>query len=84
MTRTQLVSVLAQRTGVRGEDVKKVVDELFDRVILEEVENGRTVAVRGFGTFEGRLRKALLVRHPKTGEPLHIPARRVLTLRPSR
>lgn len=84
MTRTQLVSVLAQRTGVRGEDVKKVVDELFDRLIPEEVESGRSVAVRGFGTFEGRLRKARLVRHPETGELLHVPARRVLTLRLAR
>jgi nucleoid DNA-binding protein len=84
MTRTQLVSMLAQRTGVRGEDVKKVVDELFDRLIGEEVEAGRSVAVRGFGTFEGRLRKARLVRHPETGELLHVPAKRVLTLRPSR
>lgn len=84
MTRTQLVSILARRTGVRGEDVKKVVDELFDRLIPDEVEAGRSVAVRGFGTFEGRVRKALLVRHPKTGEPLHVPARRVLTLRASR
>lgn len=84
MTRTQLVSILAQRSGVRADDVRRVVDELFDRLIPEEVMAGRSVAVRGFGTFEAKVRKARLVRHPETGELLHVPARRALTLRPAR
>ena len=84
MTRTQLVSILAQKTGVRADDVKKVVDELFDHLIPNEVEAGRSVAVRGFGTFEGRVKRARLVRHPGSGELLHVPAKRVLSLRPSR
>jgi DNA-binding protein HU-beta len=84
MTRTQLVSTLARRSGVHADDVKRVIDELFDRLIPTEVASGRSVAVRGFGTFEGKVRKARLVRHPESGELLHVASRRVLSLRPAR
>jgi nucleoid DNA-binding protein len=84
MTRTQLLMTLAHKTGVHPDDVKKVVDALFDDVIPTEVEAGRSVAVRGFGTFEARFRQARLVRHPETKELMHIPARYALVLRPAK
>jgi len=84
MTRTQLLATLALKTGVHPDHVKKVVDALFDDIIPTEVDAGRSVAVRGFGTFEARLRQARLVRHPETRELMHVPARYALVLRPAK
>lgn len=84
MNKTQLITALARRSGLGHGDVRRVIDALFDEVIPEELEAGRSVAIRGFGTFEARLRAPRLARNPSTGEAIQVPARTQFALKPAR
>jgi len=85
MNKTQLVMALARRTALGQEVVARVVDALFDAdgVLQEELVAGRSVALRGFGTFEPQRRRPRLGRNPSTGEPIHLPATMVAAFRPA-
>ena len=84
MNKTQLIQSLARHTGLGKDEVTRVVDALFDVVIPTELAAGRSVAIRGFGTFEARALGPRLAKNPATGEPVQVPARRRLALRPAR
>ncbi len=60
-----------------------VVDTLFSS-IMEALEQGNSIEIRGFGTFKVRERKARMGQNPKTGESVAIPARRIPVFTPSR
>ena len=52
--------------------VAVIVDKLIGE-LKSSLENGATIELRGFGTFEPRLRKGRKVAHnPKTGELLSV------------
>ena len=57
--------------------VQDVVEHLLEK-IKDSLGNGETIELRGFGTFEPRLRKAKSsARNPKTGETIKIKASKV-------
>ena len=52
--------------------IQEIVEKFLDEV-KASLENGSTIELRGFGTFEPRLRKGRSVaRTPKTGELLSV------------
>lgn len=58
---------------------EQAVKAVFDA--LDTLTRTRPVQVRGFGTFQRKYRKARTGRDPRTGEPIPIPAKEVLTFR---
>ncbi|MCR5254099.1 MAG: HU family DNA-binding protein [Treponema sp.] len=63
-----LINSIYEKTGFDKQDIQTVADRLFEEV-SKALENGSTIELRGFGTFEPRLRKGREVaRNPKTGE----------------
>ncbi|MFW8600038.1 HU family DNA-binding protein [Desulfobacterota bacterium M19] len=44
--------------------------------LVEGLKNGQRVEIRGFGSLSVRERSAKSVPNPKTGEMMHIPARK--------
>lgn len=85
MNKTQLIAALTRRTSLAREVVTQVVDAVFDAdgVIQDELLAGRSVAIRGFGTFEPQRRRPRLARNPTTGEPIPLPATLVAGFRPA-
>ena len=72
VTKVDLVDAVYKSTDVEKQDIQKVVDSflLHTREVLEK---GSTIELRGFGTFEARLRKGRAVaRNPKTGEKISV------------
>lgn len=71
-TKHDIIASVAKFTGLTQADTKIVVEELLQTVgkILEE---GKSIEIRGFGTFYTKERKPRPARNPKTGEvvPLH-------------
>ena len=65
---------------------KKVIQEVFDSILAEFktcLSKGSTVELRGFGTFEPRLRKGREnARNPKTGEAISVEPHYVAAFRP--
>jgi integration host factor subunit beta len=52
--------------------------ELILETIVEALEQGRRVEIRGFGSFCVRQRKARVTKNPKTGKIMEIPPRKTV------
>lgn len=72
ITKSDLVDSIYKSTDIEKKVILKVVDSflLNMRNVMEE---GSTIELRGFGTFEKRLRKGrAAARNPKTGEKIKV------------
>ena len=77
MTKSELVRELAEEHELPRKQVGELVEALFDR-ITAVLKSGDKVALTPFGVFRIRDRAARMARNPQTGEPVHVPAKRVL------
>ena len=73
MTKTDLVSAVAEKAGVTKKDAGAVLDALIEEII-GAVKKGDKVQFVGFGTFELRERAARTGLNPQTKEQIEIPA----------
>ncbi len=78
MTKTQILSTLAERSGLAKKDVQTLMDELAT-LAYAEAQNGFTLP--GLGKLELKDRAARMGRNPATGEQIHIPAKKVVKFR---
>ncbi len=83
MNKTDLVDLVAEKTGLTKKDSDAAVS-----AVLEGVEDilakGDKVQLVGFGTFEVRERKAREGRNPATGETIKIAAQKVPAFKPGK
>jgi DNA-binding protein HU-beta len=73
MNRSEVVVETARRTGLLAADVSIALDGLKG-VIADAVQRGDKVVVPGFLTAERVSRAERRGRHPRTGEPIMVPA----------
>ena len=71
-----LIDKMAIEAGISKASAGKALNALLDG-IQQALEDGDRVALSGFGTFKTSDRAARMGRNPQTGQPVHIPARRV-------
>ena len=72
VTKYDLVESVYQNTKCEKRVVQDIVENLFTELKLA-LKDGATIELRGFGTFEPRLRKGRSrARNPKTGEQLSV------------
>lgn len=78
MTKVDLVEKVAGRVDLTKKETEQVVDVIFDSIAkaLASTEDGK-VELRGFGSFRVRTRESRQGRNPQTGNPVHVPAKRV-------
>ena len=79
MNKSELVDALASQAGLTKADAGRAVDALFGTdggIIAGAMKHNDRVQITGFGTFEGKNRKARMGRNPRTGQAIHIPASR--------
>jgi DNA-binding protein HU-beta len=75
MTKSQLVSKLADAGGMGRKQVDELMNSLVD-TIVKSVKKGENVKIPGLGIFRLRKMKARMGRNPQTGEAIKIPARK--------
>jgi DNA-binding protein HU-beta len=73
MTKSELVSSIAEKVKMTKSDVENVLDS-FLSVVTETLEKREEVRLVGFGVFGTRDRKATTARNPKTREPIEVEA----------
>jgi DNA-binding protein HU-beta len=78
MTKSQVMTHLAGKTGLPKKQVAEVFDETLN-LACKEAKNG--FVLPGFGKLVVANRKARMGRNPQTGEPIKIPAKRVCKFR---
>jgi len=83
-TKADLIDALSGKTGLQLKAIHQGIDVLFE-LIKEGLLAGKTIELRGFGTFEIRQRKGKLhARNPKTGKILSVEDHGVVFFRPGR
>ncbi len=78
MTKSEIIGRLAEKSGLHKKQVTDLLEALA-QLAYQEAQNGFTVP--GLGKLVLVDRAARMGRNPKTGEPLHIPAKRTLKFR---
>lgn len=73
MNKTELTIALAEKTGCTKADVAKVLNG-FVEVVEEQLAQGASVQIIGFGTFETSKYEERTGRNPQTGKTITIPA----------
>ena len=76
MTRSELVSVIAEKNSLKKKDAEAILSSVID-TITETLAKGEKVAISGFGTFEVRDRAEKNAINPATKKPIVIPAKKV-------
>ncbi len=77
MNKSELVSAVAQKSGLTKVDAKKALDGVLE-AIGEELKNDGRVVLVGFGTFSVTERSARKGINPRTKEPIDIAAKKVV------
>ena len=81
LTKAEIIKNINESTGIDTSSIGIVINQMFEE-LKEALIEDRTIELRGFGTFEARVRKAKANAHnPKTGEPCSVEAHRVATFK---
>lgn len=76
MTKSELVAHLARRVPFPRKAAEATVDAIF-ATVTDALKRGERVEIRGFGNFTVRQYRPYTGRNPKTGERVHVPAKRM-------
>ena len=80
MTQTEIVTALADKSGLKKTEVKGLFDEIAALATAEVKKNGE-FTLPGFGKLVKATRKAREGRNPATGEPIKIAAKTTVKFR---
>jgi len=83
ITKKELIDRIADGTGHKRVQVKKVVQEFLNEII-SELGKGNRLEFRDFGVFETKVRKARKAQNPKTLEPVEVPEKRTVKFKVGR
>ena len=84
LTKAAIIENLHNKLVLNRMDIHKVIDELFEE-IKDGLKDSRIIELRGFGTFEVRVRKGRAkARNPKTGEVVAVERHGVAIFRPGK
>ena len=84
ITKTEIVDSIYNKTGINRKEIRDMVD-LFVEEIKNALHERRIIELRGFGTFEIRIRKGRQkARNPKTGETLSVNSHGIVSFRAGR
>ncbi len=83
MTKAELVEDVARAAELTKKDAERLVEIVFESII-DTLNQGEKIELRGFGSFRVRSRGARRGRNPKTGDPVDIPAKRVPYFKPGK
>lgn len=84
VTKADIVDSIYQRAGYNRKEIRSIIDLFIDEVKASLIAN-KVIELRGFGTFEIRIRKGRQkARNPKTGEPVSVNSHGVAAFRPGK
>ena len=80
LTKAKIAADLTKAVGLKQQYARGLVDCFFEE-LRTVLENGHPVKLSGFGNFDLRDKPGRPGRNPKTGEPVRISSRRVVTFK---
>ncbi len=82
MRKSDLVNIIAEKTGIPKVDVFMTV-ETFLKEIKQNVVEGNNIYIRGFGSFQPKKRAAKIGRNIKRNTIVKIPEHYIPAFKPS-
>ena len=82
VVKADLVDRVYEKVGFTRQEAVEAVDTLLSE-IKAVLASGEDVRISGFAGFHLKDKKSRNARNPRTGEPIRIRSRRVLTFKPS-
>src|SRR5499425_2565408 len=83
LTKADLIEEVLKVTELPRKESEIIVETIFDSII-EAIQKGEKIEIRGFGSFRTRERRGRVGRNPKTGEKVEVPAKRIPFFKPSK
>ena len=81
VTKFDIVDAVYENTDFEKKTIQAVVDAFLDEM-KNSLKNSATIELRGFGTFEIRVRKGReAARNPKNGQKVSVPPHGVVAFR---
>jgi len=78
----EFISELSQRLNYSNKETTRLVSSVLS-VMTQELQDGKTITIQGFGTFEVKKKLERVSFNPVTQQRLLIPPKLVLTYKPS-
>ena len=82
VVKADLVDRVYKKVGFTRQEALEAVEILFKEIKMV-LAKGEDVRITGFAGFRLKNKNARNARNPRTGEPIRISSRRVLTFKPS-
>ena len=83
LTKADLIEEVLRVTELPRKESESIVETIFDSII-ESLQKGDKIEIRGFGSFRTRQRRGRTGRNPKTGEKVEVPAKKIPFFKPSK
>jgi integration host factor subunit beta len=83
LTKADLIEEVLKVTELPRKESETIVETIFESII-DALQKGDKIEIRGFGSFRTRQRNSRIGRNPKTGERVDVPAKRVPFFKPSK
>lgn len=82
MNNKEFISELSRRFVYTNKDTTQLVSSVIS-IMTQQLQDGNTVAIQGFGTFEVKKKLERISINPATQQRMLIPPKLVLTYKPS-
>lgn len=83
MTKVDIADIIREQCSLEKQQILFVIDKFVDEII-NGVNAGERIEIRGFGTFSREKRKARSVYSPIARKKLDVPEREIVAFRPSK
>jgi integration host factor subunit beta len=83
LTKADLIEEVLRVTELPRKESESIVETIFESII-EALQKGDKIEIRGFGSFRTRQRRGRIGRNPKTGEKVDVPAKKIPFFKPSK
>src|SRR5271163_401811 len=83
LTKADLIEEVLRITELPRKESETIVETIFDSII-ESIQKGDKIEIRGFGSFRTRQRRGRVGRNPKTGAKVDVPPKKIPFFKPSK
>ncbi len=83
MTKAELVDQVARSTQLTKKHAEIMVNTVFESIV-DSLQNGEKIELRGFGSFRIRQRGSRTGRNPKTGAKVEVPSKSIPYFKPGK
>ena len=83
LRKADLIEEVLRVTELPRKESETIVETIFESII-DALQKGDKIEIRGFGSFRTRQRRGRMGRNPKTGEKVEVPAKKIPFFKPSK